>query len=624
MLQMVNWDFLDDDSMSLDYKCCLFHAIINEAANISVPVSYVRFTIKDKPWITPVVKDLINKRWMAFRCQEFQKYNHLKHKVRKEILKAKILWTKRMTGKNLWQAVNTHLSNKLSNPMMSLLSSYENVEIAVEAINKAFANVFLPDTKANFKIDNYTSRNCLNVEITPEIVKGFIKKASSKKSSPDLPVALYKHAGAILAKPLCKLFSASLHSCIVPLAWKVSCVCPIPKVSTPSLQDLRPISLIPFPAKLLEQILVNFLKPLFLNKYGDDQYGFRPSSSTTCALIALDEHLSRYLDDRKTCGALIVSYDYSKAFDTLRSDIIVRRLMECDFPVTFVRWITSYLSDRKQFVQIGLSRSREVNVTSGVPQGSVLRPYIFALSTASYKPIHDGCEVIKYADDTTLCFPVYASSATNEHINQEHENLLNWSTKMDLKMNKGKCKAVYVPKRNATSSFKLSKIPLVASMCILGVHVDSSGSWSIHVRKTIKKACSRLYAVRLLKPCLSSSHLKQIYNATVRSILEYCAPLFLGISTSDSNQLERLQRRFHRMICGNTCSNNCLPTLEKRRQRQAMNLLHKAMKNNHVLNKYLPKLSRSGRFLLPVRHTTRRCRSFFLLACEMFNHLRCS
>ena len=99
ILQRVNWDLLDDDTTSLDYKCSLFHGIIDEAARSSVPVSYVQFTMKNKPWITPIVKDLINKRWMAFRCRDFARYNHLKHKVRKEILKAKIIWTKKVT----WQ-----------------------------------------------------------------------------------------------------------------------------------------------------------------------------------------------------------------------------------------------------------------------------------------------------------------------------------------------------------------------------------------------------------------------------------------------------------------------------------------------------------------------------------------
>ena len=272
---------------------------------------------------------------------------------------------------------------------------------------------------------------------------------------------------------------------------------------------------------------------------------------------------------------------------------------------------------------IGLSRSSEVKVSSGVPQGSVIGPYLFALTTASYATAHKNCQVVKYADDTTLCFPVYRSS-TNNHINLEHENLLRGSAAMDLKMNSAKCKAVFMPKRNAVSNLNLSKVPLVKSMRILGVHIDSSSSWSTHIERSVKKASSRLYGIRLLKPCISSLHLKQIYYAIVRSILKYCAPLFISISTFDCTRLERLQRRFHRIMCGKSCTDECLPMLGQRRQTLAMNLLRNAMNKNHVLNNFLPNFSCRGRFILPVRRTTRRCKSFFLSACESYNCMHSS
>ena len=101
---------------------------------------------------------------------------------------------------------------------------------------------------------------------------------------------------------------------------------------TNTYKDLCPISLIPFPAKLLETILVNFLKPVFLSNYDDHQYGFRPSSSTACALIALDEHITLYLDDKNTCGALVISYDYSKALIPCESTSSFTDLWNAIFP----------------------------------------------------------------------------------------------------------------------------------------------------------------------------------------------------------------------------------------------------------------------------------------------------
>ena len=87
----------------------------------------------------------------------------------------------------------------------------------------------------------------------------------------------------------------------------------------------------------------------------------------------------------------------------------------------------------------------------------------------------------------------------------------------------------------------------------------------------------------------------------------------------DSLRLERLQRRFHRIMCGNDCTADCLPLLEDRRHAQAMAFLNKTMNTAHILHKHLPDMSSSGRFILPARRTTRRCNSYFLLACELYN-----
>ena len=96
---------------------------------------------------------------------------------------------------------------------------------------------------------------------------------------------------------------------------------------------------------------------------------------------------------------------------------------------------------------------------------------------------------------------------------------------------------------------------------------------------------------------------------------------FLGISESQSLRLERLQRRFHRIMCGEECSFTCLTPLEHRRKAQALKLLLQAMTSNHILNKFLPNVSTRGRFVLALRRTTRQFNSFILLACELYNEM---
>ena len=82
---------------------------------------------------------------------------------------------------------------------------------------------------------------------------------------------------------------------------------------------------------------------------------------------------------------------------------------------------------------------------------------------------------------------------------------------------------------------------------------------------------------------------------------------------------ERLHNRFHRIICGKLCVGKCLPLLSERRDNLSVRLLVKLMNTDHVMNSLLPFKLPSGRLRLPTRRTTRRCRLFFPIACEMYN-----
>ena len=84
-IDAVDWSFIDNSTLSLQDKYLHFQSIMENATCECIPVSYVKFSASDKPWITPVVKDLINKRWSAFRRGDFAAYNHFKVKVQSEI-----------------------------------------------------------------------------------------------------------------------------------------------------------------------------------------------------------------------------------------------------------------------------------------------------------------------------------------------------------------------------------------------------------------------------------------------------------------------------------------------------------------------------------------------------------
>ena len=77
-LGSTDWSFLRFSS-DADQCVKLFYDRIDSALSV-IPTSFVKFSSKTKPWITPIVIDLINKRWKAFRQKKFDLYCHYKKK----------------------------------------------------------------------------------------------------------------------------------------------------------------------------------------------------------------------------------------------------------------------------------------------------------------------------------------------------------------------------------------------------------------------------------------------------------------------------------------------------------------------------------------------------------------
>ena len=125
----------------------------------------------------------------------------------------------------------------------------------------------------------------------------------------------------------------------------------------------------------------------------------------------MEDFITSSLDKADVSGVQIVAYDMSKAFDRLKHDVILARLSTCDLPLSIVSWFQSYLRDRTQFVRIGNEKSSLALVTSGVPQGSVVGPFLFSMVAGSFPVEYENATVIKYADDFTVCAALLKNSS---------------------------------------------------------------------------------------------------------------------------------------------------------------------------------------------------------------------
>ena len=132
------------------------------------------------------------------------------------------------------------------------------------------------------------------------------------------------------------------------------------------------------------------------------QFGFRKGHSTDHALIKLiDSIYDSFNQNKYTLGVFI---DLSKTFDTVDHNILICKINSYDIKNNSRKWFSSYLSNRKQFIEEGAIKTSSLDNICGVPQGSILEPILFIIYVNDLCSVFKVFEPIIFADDTNLFF----------------------------------------------------------------------------------------------------------------------------------------------------------------------------------------------------------------------------
>lgn len=353
-----------------------------------------------------------------------------------------------------------------------------------------------------------------------------------------------------------------------------------------------------------------------LNNYLDDiicsnQHGFRTGRSCTTQLATVKHDILDQIDSGASVHAAVL--DFSKAFDLVPHHLLITKMIKHNISPVIIKWVSSFLSDRLQRVVIDGERSGEIQVTSGVPQGSVLGPALFTLFINDIVNSISHSDIRLFADDT-LVYRSVCKQEDAEFLQKDLDSLEEWSQQNGMRFNAGKSKIIIFRKSKAVpvlfSSYHLNHVDLDVSDSVkyLGVHLSEFMDFKKQVRNVVSKASGLL---GLLRNTLygAPSHVKLIaYKTLCRPILEYASEVWDPSHSYLSQDLEAVQQKAVRFIANLrgwkvSVSEHrvklSLETLEKRRQCHRIALFMHIMGNNHLF----PTLDSAVTDLRPRRST---------------------
>ena len=588
-LETIDWNILENLNPNEGYNKFqeILTTVLDKYAPIKTVVIPVKYQIRE-PWMTPGLlkssiecdkkyKEVIGlphdspefleyKRYRNLynQMKRYTKINHYKSKVNEYINDSYKLWstlkeiinkTKNKSDLSDVFLINGVPSNNLKDISNGFCQYFSNVGPELASKIPASTKPFSSYLGGNHQQSLFLAPTDVNE------IKKIIGSIKPKNSTGHDMVSnnFIKQISNVIAIPLCNLINKSMSHGVFPDTLKLAKVVPIYKSKEKFLfSNHRPISVLPSISKIFEKVIYKRLYG-YLSINGilhTRQYGFRNGHSTINAITDLCYHILQGFDNKNI--TLAVFLDLSKAFDTVDHEILLKKLEHYGIRGLALEWFKSYLSDRKQYVEIKSTKSNISSVQCGVPQGSVLGPLLFIIYMNDLSNALDRCKDILFADDTTL----HMSGNDKRQLFLDMENelslLTDWFHANKLSINYKKTNyIIFSPKHfqdidmdvEVTLKFGNEELEEKQFTKFLGMFIDKHLNWTNHFNHLISKLSRAIYTINMVKNFLPKECLKTLYYALYYSHLTYGISLWgTTMVASLKNKIFTSQKKIARIL----------------------------------------------------------------------------
>ena len=317
--------------------------------------------------------------------------------------------------------------------------------------------------------------------------------------------------------------------------------------------NYRPISVLPVISKICERYVhVTFLS--WLQKFRlliENQSAYLKNHSCATVLIDITETLLLNMDSGDINGLLML--DLSKAFHLINHNLLLKKLEIYGLSESTLGWFNSYLSMRKQAVAVNGTASEFLDISRGVPQGSILGPLLFItfMNDLSLE-INDPQKLKMFADDSTIL----VAGRTLEYVNQQLTNCLkpisSWIGNHGMALNVAKTESMVICTRPKLARLQGQRIQIIHNGTAIK-SVDSNKLLGLVLDEQLtdevcSKVLKRINLLKAIKTYLPQCSRQSFYKSLIQPIIDYACVIWGATSQYNLDRILRLQKYAARVI----------------------------------------------------------------------------
>ena len=591
---IVNSELCVNPSSDADVLASQYDAVLSNLISKHAPITTQ--SVKSRPlalWYTPdialakIERRRLERRWRFTKLTVDREIFVAQKRLVNSLLaasKAKyyttLIESSSDNPRQLWSTVKSISGQR----KLMILPKHVSILALANEFNSFFTNkvvqiradIGIVDQDSVIRNVQTTSQFCNFQKVKSDDVVNIMKCSPPKSCNLDpIPTFLLQSCD-VLVPVLVNLINVSLSTGKFPQKFKHALVTPLiknNKMDENSMASYRPISNLHYVSKLLERCVVKQLQEHLskTSSYEPLQSAYRPYHSTETALLRVQNDILIGMDKQKV--TLLVMLDLSAAFDTIDHNILLQWLESIGIGGLVLSWFSSYLSNRTQSVFLKGVSSEAVNLSCGVPQGSVLGPILFNIYSQPLGEIarKHSLNYHFYADDTQLYITFAAKDSNNyvQLLSNCISDIKQWMQLNLLKLNDSKTEVILLGSRQQLDrigelevAIGNTKIKSCDNVRNLGVIFDSNVTMENQVNNICKTSFYYIRLLGKLRKFLSKDAATKVTHAFVTSRLDYCNSLLHGISKSLSDKLQRVLNTAARIVTRTKITSHITPVLK--------------------------------------------------------------